>query len=238
MFPLKDDNPTQTKPIVTITLIITCIFIFLYQFSLTNSENMLIINNYGMKPKELFLDKGIFSYFNAFSSMFLHGGFMHLIGNMLFLWIYGNNIEDAMGHIKFLLFYIICGISAAILQALVTPNSDIPMIGASGAVSGILSAYFLLYPKARVSTLIFVFFFITVIRIPAGILILIWFTTQIINAYLTDPNIPGVAWFAHIGGFFMGVLLVPFFKKKNIKFFASGNKSSLIKKNIRLRFRK
>ena len=238
MFPLKDDNPTQTKPIVTITLIITCIFIFLYQFSLTNSENIFIINNYGMKPKELFLDKGIFSYFNAFSSMFLHGGFMHLIGNMLFLWIYGNNIEDAMGHIKFLLFYIICGISAAILQALVTPNSDIPMIGASGAVSGILSAYFLLYPKARVSTLIFVFFFITVIRIPAGILILIWFTTQLINAYLTDPNIPGVAWFAHIGGFFMGVLLVPFFKKKNIKFFASGNKSSLIKKNIRLRFRK
>ena len=238
MFPLKDDNPTQTKPFVTLTLIITCIFIFLYQFFLTNSENIFIINNFGMRPKELFFNKDISSYFTLFSSMFLHGGFMHLIGNMLFLWIYGNNIEDAMGHIKFLLFYITCGLSAAILQAFVTPNSDIPMIGASGAVSGILSAYLLLYPKARVSTLIFIFFFITVIRIPAGILILIWFATQLINASLTDPNIPGVAWFAHLGGFFMGVLLVPFFKKKNIKFFAAGNKSSLIQKNIRLRFRK
>ena len=102
-----------------------------------------------------------------------------------------------------------CGLAAALSQALVTPNSDIPMIGASGAVSGVLSAYFF-YPKARVSTLIFIFFFITVIRIPAGILILIWFATQLINANLTDPNSPGVAWFAHIGGFLMGILLLPF----------------------------
>ena len=143
-----------------------------------------------------------------------------------------------MGHIKFLLFYFLCGLAAALLQALVTPNSDIPMIGASGAVSGVLSAYLLLYPKARVSTLIFIFFFITVIRIPAGILILIWFATQLINANLTDPNSPGVAWFAHIGGFLMGILLLPFLKKKNIKYFASGNKHSFIQKNIRLRFRK
>ena len=238
MFPLKDDNPTQTKPIVTIALIAICVCIFLYQFSLSHSENTFIINSFGMKPKELFLNPGLTNYSTIFSSMFLHGGFMHLIGNMLFLWIYGNNIEDAMGHIKFLLFYFVCGLAAALSQALVTPNSDIPMIGASGAVSGVLSAYLLLYPKARVSTLIFIFFFITVIRIPAGILILIWFATQLINANLTDPNSPGVAWFAHIGGFLMGILLLPFSKEKNIKYFASGNKHSLIQKNIRLRFRK
>ena len=214
MFPLKDDNPTQTKPIVTIGLIAICVCIFLYQFSLLHSENTFIINSFGMKPKELFLNPGLTNYSTIFSSMFLHGGFMHLIGNMLFLWIYGNNIEDAMGHIKFLLFYFVCGLAAALSQALVTPNSDIPMIGASGAVSGVLSAYLLLYPKARVSTLIFIFFFITVIRIPAGILILIWFATQLINANLTDPNSPGVAWFAHIGGFLMGILLLPFLKKK------------------------
>ena len=190
MFPLKDDNPTQTKPIVTIGLIAFCVCIFLYQFSLLHSENSFIINSFGMKPKDLFLNPGLTNYSTIFSSMFLHGGFMHLIGNMLFLWIYGNNIEDAMGHIKFLLFYFVCGLAAALSQALVTPNSDIPMIGASGAVSGVLSAYLLLYPKARVSTLIFIFFFITVIRIPAGILILIWFATQLINANLTDANSP------------------------------------------------
>ena len=238
MFPLKDDNPTETQPIVTITLIVICILIFLYQFSLTYAENTFIINSYGMKPQNLLLYPNFSNYLTILSSMFLHGGFMHLIGNMLFLWIYGNNIEDAMGHIKFLFFYLFCGLAAALLQALVTPDSNIPMIGASGAVSGVLSAYLFLYPKAKVSTLIFIFFFITVIRIPAGILILIWFATQLINANLTDPNSPGVAWFAHIGGFLMGILLLPFLKKKNIKYFAAGNKHRLIQKNIRLRFRK
>ena len=140
MFPLKDDNPTQTKPIVTIALIAICVCVFLYQFSLLHSENNFIINSFGMKPKELFLNPGLTNYSTIFSSMFLHGGFMHLIGNMLFLWIYGNNIEDAMGHTKFLLFYFVCGLAAALSQALVTPNSDIPMIGASGAVSGVVLA--------------------------------------------------------------------------------------------------
>ncbi|MAJ24499.1 MAG: rhomboid family intramembrane serine protease [Rickettsiales bacterium] len=238
MFPLKDDNPTKTKPIITIGIIIFCITIFLYQFSLIDTKNFEIINNFGMKPKDLLSSNSIPIYFTLFSSMFLHGGFMHLIGNMLFLWIYGNNIEDAMGHYKFLFFYIICGLAAAFLQAFVTPNSNIPMIGASGAVSGVLSAYLLLYPRARVHTLIFVFFFITVIRIPAGILIIIWLVIQIFNASLVDPNSPGVAWFAHIGGFVMGILLVPFFKKKDIRFFASGNKNYQNNKNIKLRFRK
>ena len=238
MFPLKDDNPTQIRPIVTIILIILCVGIFFFQLSLTDLQNYNIIRHYGMTPINILSNNNSFFVFTIFSSMFLHGGFMHLIGNMLFLWIYGNNIEDSMGHFKFFFFYIICGTAAAFLQALVSPNSDVPMIGASGAVSGVLSAYLLLYPKARVSTLVFIFFFITVLRIPAGILIIIWFFTQIINAGLTDPNSPGVAWFAHIGGFCMGAFLIPFFKKRNVKFFSSGAKYNNPKKTVRIRFRK
>ena len=238
MFPLKDDNPTQIRPIVTIILIILCVGIFFFQLSLTDLQNYNIIRHYGMTPINILSNNNSFFVFTIFSSMFLHGGFMHLIGNMLFLWIYGNNIEDSMGHFKFFFFYITCGTAAAFLQALVSPNSDVPMIGASGAVSGVLSAYLLLYPRARVSTLVFIFFFITVLRIPAGILIIIWFFTQIINAGLTDPNSPGVAWFAHIGGFCMGAFLIPFFKKRNVKFFSSGAKYNNPKKTVRIRFRK
>ena len=157
-----------------------------------------------------------------FTSMFLHGGLFHLLGNMLFLWIYGNNVEDSMGHIKFLIFYLLCGLAASLLQAIISFDSSIPMIGASGAVSGVLSAYFLLFPKARVLTLVVLLIFITFIRIPAGLLIGFWFLSQIINAYFNDPNSPGVAWYAHIGGFLMGLFLIPFFKKKKFKFFSSG----------------
>jgi membrane associated rhomboid family serine protease len=238
MFPLKDDNPTQTKPVITIALISFCVIIFLFQYSINELQNYQFISKYGMVPQDLFYNGKVFEFFTICSSMFLHGGILHLLGNMLFLWIYGNNIEDSMGHTKFFFFYILCGIAAALTQALIAPFSDIPMIGASGAVAGILSAYLLLFPRAKVSTLVFIFFFITVIRIPAGILILIWLSTQLINANLIDPNSPGVAWFAHIGGFCMGALLIPFFKKNNFKFFSSGHKHLKKKKRIRLRFRK
>ncbi len=244
MFPLRDDNPTQKKPYVTICLIFICILIFLYQFSIPDEKNNELILKYGMKPFALFtinfLDLRSYQIiFTLISSMFLHGSIMHLLGNLLFLWIYGNNIEDVMGHFKFLLFYILCGLSAAFLQAFITPVSSIPMIGASGAISGVLSAYFLLFPRARVSTLIVLFIFITVLKIPAGILIGIWFFTQVLNAYLTDPNSPGVAWYAHIGGFLSGAMLIPFFKDKQYKFFSKGIKNKNRKKrHIKLRFRK
>tara|TARA_B100000575_G_C23093144_1_gene630292 strand:+ start:220 stop:951 length:732 start_codon:yes stop_codon:yes gene_type:complete len=243
MFPLKDDNPTQTKPIITLSIIFLCILIFLYQFSLSDSDNNQLIMIWGMKPANLFSDNLINTggpgvLLTLFSSMFLHGGIMHLAGNMLFLWIYGNNIEDAMGHIRFLIFYIICGLSAALLQAFVIPSSSIPMIGASGAVSGVLSAYFLLFPRAKVSTLVVLVFFITVIRLPAGILIGIWFFTQLLNATTVDPNSPGVAWFAHIGGFLAGAILIPFLKRKKFKFFSKGQKNLGKKNSIKLRFRK
>ena len=227
MFPLKDDNPTQKRPYVTLTIILLCILAFLYQLSIPEDQNNELIFIYGMKPVELFSiniydSNSYHKIFSLFTSMFLHGGIMHILGNLLFLWIYGNNIEDAMGHIKFFCFYIICGLSAAVLQGIITPTSNIPMIGASGAISGVLSAYFLLFPKARVSTLIVLFIFITVIRIPAGLLIGIWFVTQLVNAYIVDPNSPGVAWYAHLGGFLAGAILIPFFKDKQYKFFSSG----------------
>ena len=143
-----------------------------------------------------------------------------------------------MGRIKFLLFYLVCGLAAAFLQSFITPNSEIPMIGASGAVSGVLSAYFLLFPRAQVSTLIILFIFITIIKVPAGILIAFWFLSQLINAYISNPNSPGVAWYAHIGGFIMGAFLIPFLKEKKYKFFSRGRKSKTKKSSIRLRFRK
>ena len=243
MFPLKDDNPTQNTPFATITIILLCISVFLYQLSLDNIDNNNFILEFGMKPASLFA-KGLpennifFAGFTIFSSMFMHGSFFHLAGNMLFLWIYGNNIEDSMGTVKFIFFYAFCGLAAAFLQAFITPDSDIPMIGASGAVSGVLSAYFLLFPRARVSTLVILFFFITIIKIPAGILIAIWFFTQLFNAYQTNPYSPGVAWYAHIGGFVMGFLLIPFFKRDSYKFFSTGTKKKYKRKSIRLRFRK
>ena len=243
MFPIKDDNPTELRPYVTCALIGLNILIFFYQIGLEENIRTSLILEYGFKPSQLFSNANSMnlkqsSLLTIFTSMFLHGGLFHLLGNMLFLWIYGNNVEDSMGHIKFLIFYLLCGLAASLLQAIVSFNSSIPMIGASGAVSGVLSAYFLLYPKARVLTLVVLLIFITFIRIPAGLLIGFWFLSQIINAYFNDPNSPGVAWYAHVGGFLMGLLLIPFFKKKKFKFFSSGTNKKEISKRIRLKFRK
>ena len=243
MFPIKDDNPTESRPYVTCALIGLNILIFFYQIGLEENIRTSLIFEYGFKPSQLFSNANSMnlkqsSLLTIFTSMFLHGGLFHLLGNMLFLWIYGNNVEDSMGHIKFLIFYLLCGLAASLLQAIVSFDSSIPMIGASGAVSGVLSAYFLLYPKARVLTLVVLLIFITFIRIPAGLLIGFWFLSQIINAYFNDPNSPGVAWYAHIGGFLMGLLLIPFFKKKKFKFFSSGTNKKQKTKRIRLKFRK
>ena len=243
MFPIKDDNPTESRPYVTCALIGLNILIFFYQIGLEENIRISLIFEYGFKPSQLFSYESSMNFkksplLTIFTSMFLHGGIFHLLGNMLFLWIYGNNVEDSMGHIKFLIFYFLCGLAASLLQAIISFESSTPMIGASGAVSGVLSAYFLLFPKARVLTLVVLLIFITFIRIPAGLLIGFWFLSQIINAYFNDPNSPGVAWYAHIGGFLMGLFLIPFFKKKKFKFFSSGTIKKEISERIRLKFRK
>ena len=152
--------------------------------------------------------------------MFMHGGWMHLLGNMVFLWIFGDNIEDSMGHKKFLAFYLICGVFAAFLQAIINPDSTVPMIGASGAIAGILGAYLILHPKANVDVLFWIIIFITVIKVPAFIVLSVWIVSQFFGSS------GGVAYFAHIGGFVAGAILIYFFKYPHIALFQEGNTRS------------
>jgi membrane associated rhomboid family serine protease len=148
--------------------------------------------------------------------MFLHGGWLHLGGNMLFLWIFGDNVEDSLGHARFLVFYLASGVAAAFAQGAVDPASTIPMIGASGAISGVLGAYLLLHPRATVRTLIFIFFFVTIVHVPAMIVLGVWFLMQFLSAATAAPNEPGVAFWAHIGGFVAGMALVPFMRRRDV----------------------
>ena len=157
--------------------------------------------------------------FRSLTSMFLHGGWLHLLGNMLYLWIYGDNVEDSMGHGRFLLFYCLCGIAAVYAQALSDPHSAFPIIGASGAISGILGAYLLLFPRAKVLTLVVLPFFFTTLRLPAMWLLLLWFAAQLVSDLGLHGG-DGVAFRAHIGGFLAGMLLVPLLKRRNTPLFS------------------
>jgi len=157
-------------------------------------------------------------YWTVLTSMFMHGGWFHLIGNMLFLWVFGNNIEDAMGHVKFLFFYLICGAAAAAAQTFVSPNSIVPMVGASGAISGVLGAYLLLYPKVRVHTLIILPIYITTVAVPAWVMLGYWILIQVLSGLgsLREVEKGGVAFFAHVGGFVAGFLLVKLFASDEV----------------------
>ncbi len=212
MIPFKDDNPTQTFPFVTIGLIVINSIVFLWEITSYGGINRAAYL-YGAIPYNIISfekTQPIHPVVTIFTSMFLHGGFFHLIGNMLYLWIFGNNIEDTIGHFRFLIFYIFCGIIAVYSHAITEIQSSIPMIGASGAVSGILGAYMLLFPHARVHTLVIFGFFWQVVRIPALFVIGFWIVIQIINGILTKGllNQGGVAWFAHIGGFLAGIITI------------------------------
>ncbi len=226
MIPLHDDNPTKITPLITVSVIVVCVLVFLWQLSLGENSQAGVVA-FGLIPAVLFnytqLPPGldiIPAWTTVFSSMFLHGGWMHLIGNMLYLWIFGNNIEDAMGHKRFILFYLLCGVGAALAQALPNPESVIPMIGASGAISGILGAYLLLFPHAKVLVLVPLGFYITTVRLSAAMVLVFWFVLQMINSLLSAGQQGGVAWGAHIGGFVAGMLLIPFFKDRRVKFFS------------------
>jgi len=226
VIPLHDDNPTQTFPFLTVTFIAICILVYFWQVSLGTEGYQAVVYSLGVIPAVL-LDKIqlpsglaiIPAEMTIFTSMFLHGGFFHLGGNMLYLWIFGNNIEDAMGRPRFVIFYFVCGIAAALGQTLQNPDSQIPMIGASGAISGVLGAYLLLYPHARVLVLIPLGFFSQLVRLPASWVLGFWFVMQLISSALSSSEGGGVAWFAHIGGFIAGMLLVPLLKHKNVKLF-------------------
>ena len=225
-FPISDDNQSNSKPYVCYSIIAICCFIFLWQSTLPTDLNRNAIYNFGVIPAALLGDQQSFisPFLTVFTSMFMHGGWMHLIGNMVFLWIFGDNIEDSMGHKKFLFFYLICGLLAALLQALINLSSPVPMIGASGAIAGILGAYLVLHPKANVNVLFWLFIFITVIKVPAFIVLSVWIVSQFFSASIGSEG--GVAYFAHIGGFIAGGLLISFFKYPQIKLFQEGNSQS------------
>ncbi len=212
MIPFKDDNPTRTFPFVTIGLIALNCVVFLWQLTSPLGEAR-IASFYGAIPHNLIAlerTQPINPLASVFTAMFLHGGFLHLGGNMLYLWIFGDNIEDALGHLRFLIFYLLSGVIAAYSHALSDSQSTIPMIGASGAISGILGAYLLLYPRARVYTLLFFGFFFQVVRIPSVAIIGLWALIQILNGVLSEGSAHhgGVAWFAHVGGFLAGLLTI------------------------------
>jgi membrane associated rhomboid family serine protease len=229
MIPLHDDNPTEINPIVTIALIVACSLVFLYEASLPEKAGEAFVFAYGAIPASIFgYDKNLPDVpvefpvtLTLLTSMFLHGGWMHLIGNMLYLWIFGNNVEDVMGHVKFVIFYVVCGILAAMSHALTDPSSGVPMVGASGAISGVLGAYLLLFPRAQVMVLIPMGIFTRTMYVPAWIVLGFWFVLQLLSGGMSlGQGGGGVAWFAHVGGFVAGMALIGAFKNPNVKFFA------------------
>ena len=218
MIPLKDDNPTSRKPTVTYFLIIFCVLVFFIEISSQSYKSGELFYSYGLIPSVLMghdqlpLDLYVLpAYLTIFSSMFMHGGFMHLIGNMLYMWIFADNIEDNLGHAKFLFFYFLAGIGAAMTQVLMDTHSQIPMVGASGAIGGVLGAYLINHPNARVLVLIPFGFFSQLIKIRALYVLGFWFILQFISSG------GGVAYAAHIGGFVSGMILILFFNKKEKK---------------------
>lgn len=214
MLPLKDDIPSYKKPIVTPLLIGINVLVFLYQFSLGPGVEGFVLK-YGAIPYHVTHLGKVAHYatfpvpLTLFTAMFLHGGFLHLLGNMLYLWIFGDNVEDRLGRFKFILLYLISGLVASLSHILTSPNSSVPMIGASGAIAGVLGAYMVAFPYARVLTMVFFGFFVRIIRIPAFFVLGFWFILQLIYALpsLGAQNVGGVAFFAHIGGFLSGILL-------------------------------
>ena len=215
MIPYRDENPTRTFPLVTVLLIAANVAVFLYQVTLPPREQVAFIYSYALVPAFLVgkahalvgdglrLEPFQPVWLTVFTSMFMHGGFLHIAGNMLYLWIFGNNIEEALGRARFLFFYLFCGAMAAVSQLLFSYGAKVPMLGASGAVAGVLGAYFVLFPAARIRTLVFIFFFITVVSLPASLVLTIWFLYQILGSL--NPQ-SGIATFAHIGGFVTGYL--------------------------------
>jgi membrane associated rhomboid family serine protease len=225
MIPISDDNPVRLTPFVTWGLILLCVAAYVWEVSLgRDMDNAVAILGFtpgtllGTKPAPSSL-MGVPPFATIFISMFLHGGILHIAGNMLYLWIFGNNIEDAMGHGRFILFYFVCGLAAALTMVLVDPLSAVPMVGASGAISGVLGAYMLLYPRARVHVIVPLGFFFIPFWINAVWVVGFWFATQLVSAAFSDPAQPGVAFWAHVGGFLAGIALTPLLKARDIPYF-------------------
>ncbi len=222
MIPLKDMNPRFSTPFVTVLIVVANALVFFYQLSLPPRAEMSFIYTFGMVPARLpaALNSASIPLVQALSplltSMFLHGGWLHIIGNMWFLWIFGDNIEDSMGHFGYLAFYLICGIGAGLAHTFANLGSTVPSVGASGAISGVMGAYIVLYPNARVLTLVPLVFFFFTVQLPAFVILGYWFLIQFLSGMATagGPSTGGTAWWAHIGGFLVGIALVHVFRRR------------------------
>ncbi len=211
MIPLRDIIPSRTTPVVTISIIALNVIVFLYELSLGRAIDAFTLY-YGLVP-------AAFSWLTVFTSMFLHGGLLHVAGNMLYLWIFGDNVEDRMGHGRFLVFYLLCGVAAALAQTITMPDSVVPMVGASGAIAGVMGAYFVLYPRSRIVTLLPFFFFFQVIEVPAILFLGIWFVMQFLSGVgsivstIGRGGTGGIAFWAHVAGFVAGITGVALFRR-------------------------
>jgi len=227
MIPISDDNPTRLVPFVTWTVLGLLVVVFLWQLSL-GAAGEAAFYIYGFVPALLFTDLGLPPDIAAaapapavtlLTSMFLHGSLLHLGGNMLYLWIFGNNVEDAMGHLRFAVFYLVCGVAAALAHGLIEPSSQIPTVGASGAISGVLGGYLMLFPMARVTVIVPLGVLLYPVKIAAFYVLGFWFLLQLVSAGLSSPDQPGVAFWAHVGGFGAGLVLTPFLKTDRFPIF-------------------
>jgi len=223
MIPIRDAIPSRTYPLVTVGLIVVNSLVFLFELSLGERLNDFILD-FGIVPIRLFhsynVGYGLIpKYLPFITSMFLHGGWFHVIGNMWYLWIFGDNVEDRMGHFKYFIFYLLCGFVAGFVHIFMNRTSGVPTIGASGAIAGVMGAYFILYPNSKIWTLIPVFLFFRFVEIPAFILLGFWVVMQFLSSAFSSglSQQGGVAWWAHIGGFAAGVVLVFVFKKRKSK---------------------
>ena len=210
MIPLRDIIPSRTTPVVTIALIVVNVLVFLYELALGRGVDAFTLY-WGLVP-------AAFSWVTVLTSMFLHGGFLHVAGNMLYLWIFGDNVEDRMGHGRFLVFYLLCGVAAALAQTITAPDSLVPMVGASGAIAGVMGAYFVLYPKSRIVTLVPLFFFFQIIEVPAILFLGIWFLMQFVSGLgsivtVAARSTGGIAFWAHVAGFVAGISGVVVFRR-------------------------
>ncbi len=205
MFPLRDSEQSASKPFVTVALILVNLLAFFYELSLDDFSLNHFLADWGTVPRN-------FQFVDLITSMFLHGGWVHLIGNIWFLWIFGDNIEDILGHGNFLLFYLLCGLAGGALHVAFNSTSAVPAIGASGAISGVMGAYLVRFPRSRIHTLLFFFIFATTIEVPAMLMIGYWFVVQLFSGFGHLANAAGdtggTAWFAHIGGFVAGMALI------------------------------
>jgi membrane associated rhomboid family serine protease len=225
MIPISDDNPARLVPVVTWLIIALCVAVYVWERSL-GPDTDATIAALGFVPASLrhagAASRGFVSFppvVTIFSSMFVHGGLLHIAGNMLYLWIFGNNVEDAMGHVRFIVFYFVCGVAAALTLALIDPTSRVPMIGASGAISGVLAGYVLLFPRARVTVIVPLGIIFYPFALSAFWVVSFWFVMQLLSAALSNPHAPGVAWWTHVGGFAAGLLLTPLFKSPRFPLF-------------------